>query len=280
MLLRSLIRDEKFLQNMPPGFTAELISIKEPIPLRIKSMVDDYYHFDFRIFVIENNEYLKANIRNERMTSRRLPAGESREYHNEVALDFVRRYPQFKPIISHVKIMDENFNEIENMSIDQYLAEGFYDESDWELVHQLAIGKITLEEYLKNSKKEFNAKNTNLNQISIKKLKDSNFKSSINEILENHKEDVLVTIKVDRFNNENLFKRGSIFNIVKEPDNPYDSEAIAVKYDDETIAYVANSINTVVKGTMSAGRIYDKFNNDDEIEIIFVGNQIIAKLIS
>lgn len=119
-----------------------------------------------------------------------------------------------------------------------------------------------------------------MNQISIKKLKDSNSKSSINEILENHKEDVLVTIKVNRFNNENLFKRGSIFNIVKEPDNPYDSEAIAVKYDDETIAYVVNSINTVVKGTMSAGRIYDKFNNNGKIEIIYVGGRIIAKLIS
>lgn len=117
-----------------------------------------------------------------------------------------------------------------------------------------------------------------MNQISIKKLKDSNFKSSINEILENHKEDVLVTIKVDRFN-ENLFKRGSIFNIVKEPDNQYDAEAIAVKHNNETIAYVANSVNTVVKGTMSAGRIYDKVNNNGKIEIIYVGGRIIAKLI-
>ena len=57
-------------------------------------------------------------------------------------------------------------------------------------------------------------------------------------------------------------------------------EAIAVKYDNETIAYVANSVSTVVKGTMSAGRIYDKFNNDGKVEIIFVDNQIIAKLIT
>ena len=75
------------------------------------------------------------------------------------------------------------------------------------------------------------------------------------------------------------FKKGSIFNIVKEPDNPYDMEAIAVKSDNITIAYVANSVRTVVKGTMSAGRIYDKFGEDCEIEVIFVRDQIIAKLI-
>ena len=57
-------------------------------------------------------------------------------------------------------------------------------------------------------------------------------------------------------------------------------EAIAVKYNDETIAYIANSVGTVVKGTMSAGRIYDKFDIDSEIEIIFVGEHIISKLIN
>lgn len=76
-----------------------------------------------------------------------------------------------------------------------------------------------------------------------------------------------------------MLKKGSIFKIVKEPDNSYDMEAIAVKYSNETIAYIANSVNTVERSTMSAGRIYDKFNNDCEIEIIFAGCQIIAKLL-
>ena len=31
---------------------------------------------------------------------------------------------------------------------------------------------------------------------------------------------------------------------------------------------------------MSAGRIYDKFNYDSKVEIIFVDNKIIAKLIT
>lgn len=125
LLLRSLVRDEEFLENMPYSLKNELISIKDPIPIRIKSMVRDYiqeYNFR-RVLVIENNEDLKVNHWKERMTSRKLPAAVSREYSNELALDFIRKYPQFKPIFSHVKIMDENFNEIETMTIDQYLDE-------------------------------------------------------------------------------------------------------------------------------------------------------------
>lgn len=125
MQLRSLIRDEKFLQTMPYSLMDELISIQEPIPMRIKSMVMDYCHeFNFkRRLVIEANEELLANNSIERITSRKLPAGVSREYRNDLALDFIRKYPQFKPIISHVEIMDENFNVIEEIPIDQYLAE-------------------------------------------------------------------------------------------------------------------------------------------------------------
>lgn len=122
--LRSLIRDEQFLQSMPYSLMEELISIKEPIPMRIKSMVMDYC-FDFnlrRVLVIEGSDDLKADNSNERIC-RKLPPIESREYHNDLALNFIRKYPQFKPIISHVKIMDENFNVLEEIPIDQYLAE-------------------------------------------------------------------------------------------------------------------------------------------------------------
>lgn len=125
MQLRSLISNEQFLQSMPSSLMDELISIKEPIPMNIKSMVMDYC-FDFnlrRVLVINDNEELKTNNSIERMTYRKLPPVESREYRNELALDFIRKYPQFKPIVSHVEIMDENFNIIDEIPIDQYLAE-------------------------------------------------------------------------------------------------------------------------------------------------------------
>lgn len=123
--LRSLIRDENFLQSMPASLINELIAIPEPIPMRIKSMVMDYCHeFNFRRrSVINSNEELRANNSNERMTYRELPPIESREYRNDLALDFIRKYPQFQPIISHVEIMDEEFNIIDEIPIDEYLAE-------------------------------------------------------------------------------------------------------------------------------------------------------------
>ncbi|WP_067042218.1 hypothetical protein [Methanobrevibacter sp. YE315] len=125
MQLRSLIRDEEFLENVPQTLMNELISIKDLIPIRISSMVMDYcFEFNLRrVLVIENNKYLKENFQNERIACRKLSPIESREYSNELALDFIRKYPQFKPIISHVRIRDENFNIIEEIPIDQYLAE-------------------------------------------------------------------------------------------------------------------------------------------------------------
>ena len=97
------------------------------------------------------------------------------------------------------------------------------------------------------------------------------------KVVEKYKKDVLITLV--GFDNQDLFKEGSVFKIVKEPDNEYDMEAIAVEFDGKRIAYLANSVNTVVRGTMSSGRIYDMFDDEGEIEIIFVGSQIIAKLI-
>lgn len=106
----------------------------------------------------------------------------------------------------------------------------------------------------------------------------SQSKTKIENVLKEHENDNMVTV-VGGFYNENLFKNGAVFRIEKEPNNPYDAEAIAVEYDGEIVAYIANSIDTVVKGTMSAGRIYDKFDTDSKIEIIFNDDGVIAKLI-
>ena len=71
-------------------------------------------------------------------------------------------------------------------------------------------------------------------------------------------------------NQNNHLDVGNILTLVKEPDNNYDTEAIALKLDDKKIGYVANSANTVVKGTMSAGRIYDKIKNIEQAEVILI----------
>ena len=73
-------------------------------------------------------------------------------------------------------------------------------------------------------------------------------------------------ITIQSFNNmhgSKPLKLNGLIKLVKEPDNKYDAEAIAceMRYFGK-IGYVANSTNTVVIGSMSAGRLYDKINDE------------------
>lgn len=73
-----------------------------------------------------------------------------------------------------------------------------------------------------------------------------------------------------------------LIKLVKEPDNKYDTEAIAceMRYFGK-VGYVANSTNTVVKGCMSAGRVYDKIDDEYFAKIKFVtGSVAIAKILT
>ncbi len=67
------------------------------------------------------------------------------------------------------------------------------------------------------------------------------------------------------------FEVGRVIKLVKEPDNEYDAEAIRAELPFiDKIGYVANSPNTVAKGTFSAGRVYDLFENETLAQILFV----------
>ena len=83
-------------------------------------------------------------------------------------------------------------------------------------------------------------------------------------------------------NGERALKLDGIIKLVKEPDNKYDTEAIAceMRYFGK-IGYVATSTNTVIKGCMSSGRVFDKIDNGYFAKIKFVteGNAI-AKILS
>ena len=59
-----------------------------------------------------------------------------------------------------------------------------------------------------------------------------------------------------------FLKSGMKIQLEKEPDNKYDPEAIQVKLKGMgKIGYVANSPYTMIGESMSAGRIYDKIDN-------------------
>lgn len=67
------------------------------------------------------------------------------------------------------------------------------------------------------------------------------------------------------------FEIGRVLKLIKEPDNEYDGEAIRAELPFiDRIGYVANSPNTVAKGTLSAGRVYDLFETEIFAQVLFV----------
>lgn len=72
------------------------------------------------------------------------------------------------------------------------------------------------------------------------------------------------------------FKIGDVLKIIKDTDNNYDDEAIAV-YQELGVkcGYVANSVDTVARGTYSAGRLYDRFDTEAYCVIRFATNEFL-----
>ena len=77
-----------------------------------------------------------------------------------------------------------------------------------------------------------------------------------------------------------IFEKGMKVKLEKEPDNPYDREAIAARTKGlGKIGYVANSPYTVQGESMSAGRLYDKIGDTADAEVQFVLSQGGVKLL-
>lgn len=92
----------------------------------------------------------------------------------------------------------------------------------------------------------------------------------------------ITILAMKNLHNENLFKLDKIVKLTKEPENKYDTEAISceIRYFGK-IGYVANSTNTVIKGCMSSGRVYDKIDDEYFAKIKFItGTTAIAKILS
>lgn len=92
-------------------------------------------------------------------------------------------------------------------------------------------------------------------------------------------------ITVQSFNNLHGPKPlvlGGLVKLVKDPKNKYDTEAIVCEMRHYgKIGYVSNSVNTVIKGSMSGGRVYDKISDEYVAKIKFVFNDYaLAKLLT
>ena len=76
---------------------------------------------------------------------------------------------------------------------------------------------------------------------------------------------------LNHYYGSDFLKKGMSVKLVKEPDNQYDREAIRVELKGlGKIGYVANSVNTVIGESRSAGRIYDLMKKKAKGKVILV----------
>jgi hypothetical protein len=99
----------------------------------------------------------------------------------------------------------------------------------------------------------------------------------------NQEEEIYISITGTQFyHGLKPFKLGTIIKLVKDPENFYDAEAIRaeIRYAGQ-IGYVANNPKTVARGTMSAGRIYDKIMDTDFAKVKFIlKDEVICKILN
>ena len=70
---------------------------------------------------------------------------------------------------------------------------------------------------------------------------------------------------------DSFLEPGMPVKLVKEPDNKYDKEAIKVELPGlGTIGYVANSLQTVLGESHSAGYYYDKLGDEAVGQVLYV----------
>lgn len=103
------------------------------------------------------------------------------------------------------------------------------------------------------------------------------------EIIDWNEKEIFITINAfSMFHGAKPFKTNAIIKLTKDTDNTYDDEAIAceMRYFGQ-VGFVANSVNTVIKGCMSGGRIYDKIEDGYFAKVKFLTkNEAIAKILT
>lgn len=75
------------------------------------------------------------------------------------------------------------------------------------------------------------------------------------------------------------FRQGTVVDLIREPDNPHDRNAIRVEISGETVGYVANSKYTLIKEVKSATDIKNNLSTQAEVQFILFDEWVIAKLI-
>ena len=95
-------------------------------------------------------------------------------------------------------------------------------------------------------------------------------------------DDTLINIAGRKYyKSKTPLRPGAVVDLIKEPENEHDENAIRVELDGETVGYVGNSSITVPEGVKSATQIKDRFDSKTRAEVMFffLDYYLIAKLI-
>lgn len=120
-----------FIKNMSEELLEELITLDEPIPDNFQSWILDH-NPNFRKgrseFIGRHNKILEQTWENRYKTDQlvRKSVREYLAFQLEEDIGFIKKYPQFKPIIDHIEyVTRENGNRtsLKRVPIDEYLSE-------------------------------------------------------------------------------------------------------------------------------------------------------------
>lgn len=91
----------------------------------------------------------------------------------------------------------------------------------------------------------------------------------------------ITIVGAERYLGIESLRVGQLLVLKKEPDNLYDDEAIRVETESGVkCGYVANSVDSVARGTHSAGYVYNSLNESQKCKVDFVINEkVVAKFV-
>lgn len=94
-------------------------------------------------------------------------------------------------------------------------------------------------------------------------------------------ENIFITITgINHYFGKKPFEIGRTLKLIKEPDNPHDSEAIGVYLPFiDKVGNVSNSVHTTYLGTQSAGRLWDKIDDSAFANVMFVTHSSVIALV-
>lgn len=105
-----LIPNEEFVKNMSDELLNELINLKEALPLEIMAMIRDYRYPEIntaRLISVGDDENLIKADRKERFVTYDMNKPlEANNYSSRLAIAFVKKYPQFRPMIKEVRTVE------------------------------------------------------------------------------------------------------------------------------------------------------------------------------